>query len=250
MMKFTWLFLINEIWINTCFQTFVQLKKKTVWLFNTVYRDTVIFSETIIIPWKSHTVTTLCARTLANPNRGCLHKAFLKVQEKKVRERELNGQTWHIKIMKSWKGNQWKGTRSSKYIFIFGGTFPLYFHLFWLVFMLVCHLRCRKPRKRQRSWNEQVLSGNRVSVHAFVFPNPSHTPPVRNISLPIPKNILGHYSYSPSTGFSLSSRTFNPADYTVSAEAGEAGNETTEGAGECCLLIRNLISLIEQNLLL
>lgn len=26
-------------------------------------------------------------------------------------------------------------------------------------------------------------------------------------------------------------RTFNPADYTVSAEAGEAGNETTEGAG-------------------
>ncbi len=187
---------------------------------------------------------------LANPNRGCLHKAVLKVQEKKVRERELNGQTWHIKIMKSWKGNQWKGTRSSKYIFIFGGTFPLYFHLFWLVFMLVCHLRCRKPRKRQRSWNEQVLSGNRVSVHAFVFPNPSHTPPVRNISLPIPKNILGHYSYSPSTGFSLSSRTFNPADYTVSAEAGEAGNETTEGAGECCLLIRNLISLIEQNLLL
>lgn len=26
-----------------------------------------------------------------------------------------------------------------------------------------CRLRCRKPRKRQRSWNEQVLSGNRVS---------------------------------------------------------------------------------------
>ncbi len=27
MMKCTWLFLINEIWINTCFQTFVQPKK-------------------------------------------------------------------------------------------------------------------------------------------------------------------------------------------------------------------------------
>ncbi len=40
MMKFTWLFLINEIWINTCFQTFVQPKKKNLlWLFNTVYRD-------------------------------------------------------------------------------------------------------------------------------------------------------------------------------------------------------------------
>lgn len=52
-----------------------------------------------------------CARTLANRNRGCLHKTVLKVQEKKVRERELNGQTWHIKLMKSWKG-----TRSSKYI--------------------------------------------------------------------------------------------------------------------------------------
>ncbi len=59
MMKFTWLFLINEIWINTCFQTFVQPKKKKFWLFNTVYRETVIYSETIIIPWKSHTVTTL-----------------------------------------------------------------------------------------------------------------------------------------------------------------------------------------------
>lgn len=82
-----------------------------------------------------------------------------------------------------------------------------------------------------------------MSVHAFVFPNPSHTPPVRNIS----KNVLGHYSYSPSIGFYLTSRTFNPVEYTGSAEAGEAVNETTEGAGECCLLIRILISLIEQN---
>ncbi len=36
-----WLFLINEIWISTCFQTFVQPKKNLFWLFNTVYHDTV-----------------------------------------------------------------------------------------------------------------------------------------------------------------------------------------------------------------
>uniref|UniRef100_A0A673LNQ5 Ubiquitin-associated protein 2-like n=1 Tax=Sinocyclocheilus rhinocerous TaxID=307959 RepID=A0A673LNQ5_9TELE len=45
------------------------------------------------------------------------------------------------------------------------------------------------------------------------------------------KLFLDRYSHSPSVGFSLTSRTFNPADYTGSAEAGEAGNETTEGAG-------------------
>ncbi len=33
MMKSTWLFLMNEIWINTCFV------KSLVWLFNTGYRD-------------------------------------------------------------------------------------------------------------------------------------------------------------------------------------------------------------------
>ncbi len=53
MMKFTWLFLINEIWINTCFQTFVQPKKIS---FDCLIPYTVIFSETIIILW---TVTTL-----------------------------------------------------------------------------------------------------------------------------------------------------------------------------------------------
>ncbi len=39
MIKYTWLFLINEIWIITCFQTLVQPKKKLFWLFNTVYHD-------------------------------------------------------------------------------------------------------------------------------------------------------------------------------------------------------------------
>ncbi len=41
MMKFTWLFLINEIWINTCFQTFVQPKKN--------YFDCLI--PYTVIPW-------------------------------------------------------------------------------------------------------------------------------------------------------------------------------------------------------
>ncbi len=61
-----WLFLINEIWISTCFQTFVQPKKKLFWLFNTRNHGTVIpwsfrrlSYHQIIIPWKSHTVTTL-----------------------------------------------------------------------------------------------------------------------------------------------------------------------------------------------
>ncbi len=39
MIKCTWLLLINEIWISTCFQAFVKKKKKLFWLFNTVYRD-------------------------------------------------------------------------------------------------------------------------------------------------------------------------------------------------------------------
>lgn len=45
---------------------------------------------------------------------------------------------------------------------------------------------------------------------------------------------LGH-SHSPFVCLSLTSRTFNPADYAGSAEAGDPGSETTEGAGECSL---------------
>ncbi len=62
MIQFTWLFLINEIWISRCFQTFVQPKENLFWLFNTVYRETVIFTETIIIPCKSYTITTLISK--------------------------------------------------------------------------------------------------------------------------------------------------------------------------------------------
>ncbi len=40
MMKFTWLFLINEIWINML-PNICSTKKTLFWLFNTVYRDTV-----------------------------------------------------------------------------------------------------------------------------------------------------------------------------------------------------------------
>ncbi len=41
MIKFTWLFLINEIWISIYFQKKFQPKKIQFWLFNTVYHDTV-----------------------------------------------------------------------------------------------------------------------------------------------------------------------------------------------------------------
>lgn len=46
---------------------------------------------------------------------------------------------------------------------------------------------------------------------------------------------LGHSHFSPFVCLSLTSRTFNPADYAGSAEAGDPGSETTEGAGECSL---------------
>lgn len=93
----------------------------------------------------------------------------------------------------------------------------------------MCLVRCRRQRKRQRSWNEQVLSGNGVSVHTCFL-----KPEKNNRTTPVP--ILGH-SHSPSfVCLSLTSRTFNPADCTGSAEAGDPGSETTEGAGECSLL--------------